>query len=287
MSRYLAADFKRIFEKKYNLIFIFLLFSFIALIDGVIAYQYFNSGSEFGVAQTLNFGSVSISTARDNISGIFMLLAFNAIFATSFIVMLIMSTLVMGDEQKERGFLRAVESGISRTDIVIVKFILLVAVSFILLIGALIFHFVLVAMLFGMESENILLIKEFIKIFSLYIIPLINLLALSELLYIAIKQELLVGFLYAVVGIILPNIIKLLLTITNIRSEVVLKILSYHPASILTGLNNTVISSVFMKEGMSIYKVVPDLSLKIFVNAALTMILIVMCIFTMNRRNLD
>lgn len=113
MNRYLSAEFKRIFTKKSNII------AFLLMLGLVI-------GGNLLLHQGYRFNE---NAFKDNfernggIDSLVLMVGFAMALSASSWMVLFIGSFTMGDENKERAYLRVVESGISRWKIVVSKFI--------------------------------------------------------------------------------------------------------------------------------------------------------------------
>ena len=282
MSRYIGAELRRIFSKKANLITIAVILGIIFLLD-IIMFKGFNySKSEIMV----NYGIESVEAASDETGELLSVLAFNAICATSGFVILILSSFVMGDEIKERAYLRLYEAGLGRGKIVLSKYILSIAVSFIMLVLVLAVHFLNIGIMFGLNRNELILLKEFGKIFLLYLVPLLNLLALSEFLFLAFSQEWLVGLLYVITGLMLPGMLRGIFSMAGYSGKILDTLLSLHPGSVISGLNANLMTFTFESRLVNLSDLMSGMLLKITANGIMALIIILLSIAVLKRRNL-
>ncbi|RVU55198.1 ABC transporter permease [Anaerosphaera multitolerans] len=168
---------------------------------------------------------------------------FNIVLNSSIIVSFIIGSLVITDEHKERGYLRILESGYSRSSIVIVKFLEMILLCSIFLIAGLGFHCFLNYLFYGWDYNSTVILINFAKTFTLALIPIFFVLILTILMYLVFKIEsIAVGatiFIFYYLGNAL-NMINMFLKL-NIISDI---------ANLLPNRTLSMITSIFMDNSL-------------------------------------
>ncbi len=279
MNRYLSAEFKRIFTKKSNII------AFLLMLGLVI-------GGNLLLHQGYRFNE---NAFKDNfernggIDSLVLMVGFAMALSASSWMVLFIGSFTMGDENKERAYLRVVESGISRWKIVVSKFILSALIAILFVFIFIVIHCILVAVFFGWNSLNTKMLLFFIQNFALLLIPLLAMLSILLLIYFTVKNELIVAVLFVFLAIRFSSIVGKLAIFAGNFKPIFLNISKYSP------------SGVFNKISENAYRIFIDESLKyqldssfvmeliplIAVNILIIFAFIGISILVMNRRNLD
>lgn len=278
MGRYLKAEFKRIFTKTGNLISLLIVLAIVVGGNLLI-----NQGV------SINGPITASSTPKGGIPSVALMIGTAmAISAANWMVIFI-GAFVMGDERKERGYLRPVESGISRTKIVISKFILSLITAVIVLLLVMGLHFLMVYLLFGWNSYCTEIVSFFFLNIALEIIPLIAILSILLLIYFVVRNEFVVTVLFIFFGIKLHTVLGYISMFAGKAKYLLSGIASYSPSGVFSKISSNAFSIIGTGDGPFVLdpKFVNDLIPQLGINAIIAVVVIGITTFIMNRRNLD
>ncbi|MBP2025254.1 hypothetical protein [Peptoniphilus stercorisuis] len=278
MDRYLKAEFKRVFTKTGNLISLLIIFAIV--IGGNIL---INQGVSVNGPISPN------STPKGGIPSIAIMIGTSMALSAANWMVLFVGAFVMGDERKERAYLRVVESGISRSKIVISKFIVSFVVAIIVLFVSMLLHFTIVYFLFGWNSYCTEIVKFFLLNIGLEIIPLISILSILLLIYFVVKNEFLVTILFILFGIKIHSLLRYISMFSGRLKYIIAGIASFSPSGVFSKISSNAFSIIgtgdgpFILEKEFVNSLIPQLT----INAILALVVIGITIVIMNRRNLD
>ena len=239
MNRYLRAESKRILTKKSNIIAFLIMLGLVIGGNLLLLQAYKSSGKTFvyGIGKSLEVDSMILMV------GLAMALA-----ASSWMVLFI-GSITMGDENKERAYLRPVECGISRWNIVVAKFILSMAISILIVFVLIGIHCILVRIFFGWNSLNTQILLFFIQNFALMLIPLFAMLSILLSIYFTVKNEIIVGSIFIFLVVQFSKILDKLSFFTGKAKPVVLIISKYSPSGVFNRISENAYK-IFIGEGL-------------------------------------
>ncbi|WP_138159007.1 hypothetical protein [Peptoniphilus catoniae] len=127
-----------------------------------------------------------------------------------------LSTLNLSDEEKEGGYKRPIEAGISRENIIISKFLGAVTLCLIFAIFMLTVHFICSKIIYGFIDYKFILIKIFLKYMGLMILPICAIISVIHLVFLNMKNESLATILGLSLNLVVPGILLKLNNFLNI-----------------------------------------------------------------------
>lgn len=278
MGRYLKAEVKRIFSKTGNLIS--LLIVFLLVIGGnIIINKFFSLRGPIAPGSTSSAGVAPVSL---------MIGTSIAIRAANWMVLFV-GAFVMGDERKERAYLRPIESGISRTKIVLSKFILSFVIAMLVLFAVMGLHFAIVYLLFGWSSACTEIAKYFLMNISLEIIPLMAILSILMLIYFVVRNEFLVVVLYILFGVKIHTLFLYASMVAGRFKPMLRQIASFMPSGVYDKISGSAFNALSMGAGPFTIgeNVLNNLVPQLVVNAIIVVVIMGITIGIMNRRDID
>lgn len=278
MGRYFKAEFKRVLNKKGNIIALLILFGII--LGGNIL---ISKGISINGPIEANNLPVGGATAIAMMIGVSM-----ALGSSSWMVLFI-GAFVMGDEKKERAYLRPVEAGISRTKIVITKFIISMIIAISTLILAMSFHFLIVRLFFGWNEVASELVRFFFANILLELIPLLAIMSILILIYFIIKNEFLVTILFILFGLKLHVFLSYISLFAGKAKFILAGIGKYSPSGVFSKISSNSFNIISLGKSPFVLdpKFVSDLVPSIIINAIIIVAVMGITIIYMNRSDLD
>ena len=275
MTRYFKSEFYRITRKKATLI------TFISAIIFII------------LCYLMMVGSSSVEVDRKLASPLFQFAGGSLILYTAPFLVIVVTSMVLDSEMKENAYNRAIESGIRRRDIVIVKILNSFIAGIILLLTAYLFNLLVSGLIFGFSIYNINMLIFFIKSFILLIIPITAMILLSILIYMTVKNDFLNGILYLIFGVAISKILEYISLLSG--KNIVLTISEYLPAGTFKMIYNNIGIFKIIQYGKLENVINTKINLSIFtdniqylaVNIGIIVLIVAALFINANRRDFD
>lgn len=269
MSKYFKTDFKRFLSRTNTKIGLLLSAAFVIVLN-ILLYM--------SLAGQTNLLSPGEGANGYTSSELLIILAIQAIAILLPYISFIVASYIYVDEKKEKGMLRAVECGISKTTIAISKFI--ESIIFCLIYAIVIFalHVLIVKILYGLDGDSLKYIIDFIKNIGILALPIISIIACMNLLSIQIKGELSWSFVTVIYAAFLDTIIKYLGVL--LKSNKIIEFSSYMP-------------SVAFKKFAQIETMTPialnfaDYKIQVIASLIFTIIFVSLSVVVINKRDLE
>lgn len=270
MNKYFKTDFKRALSRRNTKIGLLISVAFVVILN-LLLYR-----SLAGESNLLSPGEQAMGYLP---SELLIVVAVQAIIVLLPYVAFTVASIFYVEETKERGILRAVECGISKTAITISKFI--ESIIFCIIYAIVIFglHVLVVKILYGLDGKSIDYIMDLIKAIGILSLPMISGIACMNLLAMQIKGEFIWSAITLIYTAFLDSIMHYLGLI--LKSPFIQTLASFMPARAFR--NASVIVSMNGAAGMNF----ADYKAQIISSVIFIIIFMALSIYTMNVRDLD